>query len=236
MPRIHLLLRLLFLLVLLPAQVALASVTAGAIKGTTLDDSGLPIPGVLVTITSDAMMGPRQSQTDVEGRFQFVELPPGVYELTAEAPGFAKVRQPGLQVNIGRNTQITVEMPLEDRGAHGVVQMLGLPQRLLGPAISMGANERIPGVLQGSAPSDQMAIGGLALRGLVKGAHDAVQLAAGRARGCASSGWTRGVEKRCLIQHIQLTDTDHVPNSGAAVVVGYRDGLALPPRGFEAFG
>ena len=122
MPRIHLLLRLLFLLVLLPAQVALASVTAGAIKGTTLDDSGLPIPGVLVTITSDSMMGPRQAQTDVEGRFQFVELPPGVYELVAESPGFAKVRQPGLQVNIGRNTQVTVEMPLEEAGLEIVVE------------------------------------------------------------------------------------------------------------------
>lgn len=45
-----------------------------------------------------------------------------------------------------------------------------------------------------------------------------------------------GSKKRCLIQRIQFTDADHMPDSGAAVVVGYRGGLALPPRGFEAFG
>lgn len=117
MPRtrahLHLrLLRLLLLLfVLLPAA-ALASVTTGTIKGNVIDQGGLAIPGALVSVRSPNLMGVRQQESDANGRFLFPELPPGVYSLTAEAVGFAKVTQPNLQVNIGRNTIVTVEMPL----------------------------------------------------------------------------------------------------------------------------
>lgn len=115
MPRVPLLLlRLLVLLVFLPLQLAHASVTAGTIKGTTIDDGGLPIPGVAVTITSSNMMGAKNQETDAEGRFFFQELPPGTYNLTATKAGFAKISKPNLIVDIGRNTIVTVEMPLSE--------------------------------------------------------------------------------------------------------------------------
>lgn len=117
-----LLLRLLVLVLLLPVQIALAGVTTGVIKGTTVDEGGLPIPGVLVTIKSPNLMGVRQGDTDIEGRFFFAELPPGVYELTAEKPGFAKISKPNLEVYVGRNTAVTIEMPLRSSGEEIVVE------------------------------------------------------------------------------------------------------------------
>lgn len=107
------LLRLLVLLAILPVQLALASITTGTLKGTTIDEGGLPIPGVLVTIRSPNMMGAKQQETDPEGRFIFAELPPGVYELTAEKAGFTKVTKTNIEVLIGRTSIVTAEMPLK---------------------------------------------------------------------------------------------------------------------------
>jgi hypothetical protein len=115
MPSIRFVLRLLLLLAIIPAA-AFASVTTGVIKGTTVDGGGLPIPGVSVTIVSDNMMGQKELTTGADGRFLFIELPPGKYTLTARADGFTSVQKPNMQVSIGRNTIITVTMPLLGEG------------------------------------------------------------------------------------------------------------------------
>lgn len=123
MPRLPLaLLRLLVLLVLLPVQIAFAGVTTGTLKGTTIDTDGLPIPGVLVSITSPNMMGTKQADSDAEGRFYFAELPPGLYDVVAEKAGFKKYTKTGVQLDIGRTTIVTMEMQLAASGEEMVVE------------------------------------------------------------------------------------------------------------------
>ena len=97
--------------------------TTGAIKGTAIDDGGLAIPGVMITIQSDALIGGAQQETtDDKGRFQFVSLPPGIYSLTAEKAGFAKTSYPNLQVLIGRNVILTISMEVKTAGTEIVVE------------------------------------------------------------------------------------------------------------------
>jgi len=122
MPRIQRFLQLLLMIVVVLPGAAQASVTSGAIKGVAVDEGDLPIPGVMVTVTSDNLMGTRQSTTDVNGRFLLAELPPGVYKLVAEKAGFSKVSMPKLQVNIGRNVILTIEMPLREAGEEMIVE------------------------------------------------------------------------------------------------------------------
>jgi hypothetical protein len=110
------------LILLLVPGAALASVTNGTIKGTTVDELGLPIPGVVVSISSESLMGGKNQQTDAEGRFLFIELPPGTYTVSAESPGFAIVKRPNLPVNVGRNSILTIEMPPEAEGAEVIVE------------------------------------------------------------------------------------------------------------------
>ena len=120
MPR---LLLLLMVLALVLPSAALAGITTGAIKGTTVDEGGLPIPGVLLTISSESMIGGAQQRySDDSGRFAFFELPPGLFELTAEKAGFSKIIKPNLQTNIGRTMQLTIEMPLVQAGEEIVVE------------------------------------------------------------------------------------------------------------------
>ncbi|MDP6931292.1 MAG: TonB-dependent receptor [Myxococcota bacterium] len=147
MPRISAFLRLLLILVLLPTT-ALASVTKGTIKGSCIDEGGLPIPGVLVSISSENMMGARQMETDANGAFLFHELSPGQYSVTAEKAAFAKVTKPNLQVNIGRNTIVTIEMPLETAGEEIVVEesrpTIDTEQAARGSVLTKEFLERIP--------------------------------------------------------------------------------------------
>jgi hypothetical protein len=111
MPRIfsYVLRLFLILLVLLPGS-AIAAVTSGTLKGTVVDDADTEIPGVRVTIKSEALMGVRQQETDAEGRYFFAQLPPGEYVIIAEFPGFNTEKRTGVPVNIGRTTEINISM------------------------------------------------------------------------------------------------------------------------------
>ena len=87
--------------------------TAGALRGTVVDEDELPIPSVTVTISSENLIGGEQVRTtEVAGGFHFVELPPGVYTLVANKGGFQTVSMSGIQVNVGRTTVQTVVMPV----------------------------------------------------------------------------------------------------------------------------
>lgn len=165
-----LLLRLLVLLLLLPAQLAMASVTTGTLKGTTIDDGGLAVPGVLVTIRSPNLMGTKQAETDADGRFLFAELPPGTYDLTAEKAGFSKVTKTSISVDIGQTRVISVEMPLISAGEEIVVEETRPPidtestnrgtvlskdflQRIPSGRSYQGAVQLAPGATGGSNPN-----------------------------------------------------------------------------------
>ncbi len=94
----------------LVASPAYAS-AAGTIKGQVVDDGGLAIPGVLITISSEKLIGGAQQYTaDADGNFIFPELPPGQYKLEAQKQGFGKVTKTGVQVAVGRVTTVTLEM------------------------------------------------------------------------------------------------------------------------------
>jgi len=122
MPRLFKLLQLLTMFAILLPGVAIASVTSGTVKGVTIDEGGLPIPTVTIIVTSENLMGSRQTKTDANGRFYLAELPPGTYTLTAEKAGFAKKAFPKLAVNVGRNTILTIELPLQQAGEEMIIE------------------------------------------------------------------------------------------------------------------
>ncbi len=95
--------------VLVVMDPAWASSTAGQIKGSVTDESGISIPGALVTIKSPALIGgAQQRSTDDEGNFQFAELAPGSYEVLTQLQGFAPVRMTGVEVQVSRTTNVNV--------------------------------------------------------------------------------------------------------------------------------
>ena len=63
----------------------------GTIRGTLLDAQGLVLPGVTVTVRSDAMQGVRTTVTDINGNYRILALPPGEYRVFFELSGFAAI-------------------------------------------------------------------------------------------------------------------------------------------------
>jgi outer membrane receptor protein involved in Fe transport len=89
---------LLALLLIIPTSVFSQSRETGAINGKVVDDQGNPLPGVTLKLTSPNLMGGRSAISDVNGLFRFPALPPGVYQLKAEMPGFGSVVQDNIRV------------------------------------------------------------------------------------------------------------------------------------------
>ena len=63
----------------------------GTIRGALLDAQGLVLPGVTVTVRSDAMQGVRTTVTDINGNYRILALPPGEYRVFFELSGFAAI-------------------------------------------------------------------------------------------------------------------------------------------------
>lgn len=80
------------LLVLLIAaagwQVLAGSTQTGTIKGQVIDPKGEPLPGVVITLRSEAMIRERTTQTDAEGYFFAPALPVGQYRVVATMQGY----------------------------------------------------------------------------------------------------------------------------------------------------
>jgi outer membrane receptor protein involved in Fe transport len=84
-----------------------AQETTGTINGRVVDDQGLAIPGVTITVTGT--QGAKVLTTDAEGRFAAAFLTPGKYEVRAELQGFRTVQNGNVTVALGQ----TVELPLK---------------------------------------------------------------------------------------------------------------------------
>lgn len=60
----------------------------GSIAGKITDPSGAPIPGAVVKLTSAGQELQAQAESDEDGRFVFLSVPPGEFQLTISAQGF----------------------------------------------------------------------------------------------------------------------------------------------------
>jgi hypothetical protein len=96
------------LALLLGAGVAHAQLQSGNLYGTAIDGQGAPLPGVTVTLSGQG--APTVQVTDGQGRFRFLGLPPGGFQLSAQLEGFSQVDYPNIVIHVGRNTEIEITL------------------------------------------------------------------------------------------------------------------------------
>lgn len=84
--------------------------STGTIQGRVADASGGVLPGVTVTATSPAMIGTQTQVSNENGSYRFPAVPPGVYSLTFELPGFTSVKRESIEVSLGFTANVNVEM------------------------------------------------------------------------------------------------------------------------------
>src|ERR1700677_5063781 len=76
--------------------------TTSAIVGTVVDPSGAALPGATVTIVGTETGSRRSAKTDDAGRFNFPQLKPGSYSVSAEAEGFQSRTTERVSPGLGR--------------------------------------------------------------------------------------------------------------------------------------
>ncbi|MGC2401193.1 MAG: carboxypeptidase-like regulatory domain-containing protein, partial [Acidobacteriaceae bacterium] len=86
---------------------ALCQTTAGSITGTVVDQQQAFVPNATVTATNLAQNANTQVSTDSKGHFVFPVLLPGLYNVTAVAPGFAPETRTG--INLNSNSLLTLD-------------------------------------------------------------------------------------------------------------------------------
>ena len=79
---------------------AAAQETTGIVLGTVKDPSGALIPGVRLTIVNPATGAIRRATSDAQGIYQAPLLPPGIYRVTAEHPGFQRAVREAVRVEV----------------------------------------------------------------------------------------------------------------------------------------
>jgi hypothetical protein len=105
----------LFLLCLLPGVLYLYSQAFSSLSGTVSDPSGAVIPGATVIITNTSTGVERSATTDNSGRYTFMQVLPGTYNLTAKAQGFTDVVIQKIELAV--NSPATVPVLFEKVGA-----------------------------------------------------------------------------------------------------------------------
>jgi len=96
-------------LMVVPAAFA-QTATTGRIDGTVSDDQGASLPGVTVTLNSASLQGERIQVTGADGKFRFLNLPPGSYDLRANLEGFAILEQSNIAVGLNRTVTLQLTM------------------------------------------------------------------------------------------------------------------------------
>ena len=83
----------------------------GRLIGTVADPQRAVLPGVLVTVTSPALIGQETTVTEGDGRYLFPALPSGVYIVTFELASFQTFTRQNIVITLA--TTITVDAQLD---------------------------------------------------------------------------------------------------------------------------
>ena len=96
-----------------------AQSTTGSISGTVADESQALIPNATVTVNNTDTGLTRTVQTGGDGRYNFVNLPIGSYQVTVEVANFSKFVQTGITLLVNQNA--VVDVALKAGGVQEVV-------------------------------------------------------------------------------------------------------------------
>lgn len=104
-------LALLAILTVVPRLVAAQGIGAASIVGVVKDASGAVLPGVTIEASSPVLIEKsRSTVTDGDGRYQLVELRPGIYSLSFSLQGFSTYKRERLELSANFVATINAEL------------------------------------------------------------------------------------------------------------------------------
>ena len=97
------------------------STSTGTVAGTVTDSSGAVVADATVTLTDVLTNTPRTTTTNASGRYIFVDVNPGIYNMAVAKQGFATSKVAGQEVKVG--VALTANLALQVGGANVVVEV-----------------------------------------------------------------------------------------------------------------
>ena len=110
-------------IVLLWSPFLWAQSPAGTVSGEVRDSSSAVVPDVILEARHQGNGRVHSALTDREGRYEFLRLPSGTYEISASFRGFNTVRQEQLVLNAGQ--AITLDLTLQVQDAQQSITVVG---------------------------------------------------------------------------------------------------------------
>src|SRR6185503_13622931 len=89
-----------------------ANSNAADIQGTVTDSSGALVANASVTARNPSTNVSRNATSNDEGFYRIVNVPPGDYEITVEAPNFKKAVLSKVTVTVGQAAEVNVKLEL----------------------------------------------------------------------------------------------------------------------------
>lgn len=126
------------------------STSTGTVAGTVTDASGAVVAGATVTLTDTATNTPRSTTTNDAGRYIFVDVNPGVYNLDVNKHGFSTTKISNQQVNVG--AALTLNAALQVGGTNTVVEVEATGTELqtmnatIGNTVTAAALDALPSI------------------------------------------------------------------------------------------
>jgi hypothetical protein len=101
---------LLCLAILALFTMGLTAAPVASIKGYVRDSSGAVVPNAAVELRNTATNIAQQTKSDDSGFYQFLQLNPGKYEVSTEAPGFRKSNVRGIDVLVDQIVSLDIKL------------------------------------------------------------------------------------------------------------------------------
>ncbi|MGH9752635.1 MAG: carboxypeptidase-like regulatory domain-containing protein, partial [Blastocatellia bacterium] len=92
---------------------AAAQATSGSISGVVTDERQAAITSATVTARNVGTNESRSTTADSEGRYRFLNLPVGNYEITVQANGFAKLVRSGVELLLNQDAVVNAVLKLK---------------------------------------------------------------------------------------------------------------------------
>ncbi len=124
------------ILLLTAAAIVLSAQETASISGVISDPSGAVVNGVSVGLTNSESRETRESKTNGAGSFAFLQLAPGMYEITAEKPGFQKLLHKGVSLAVNQSAFVPLSLTLG--GTSNTIVVTG-DAPMLAPVINQSA-------------------------------------------------------------------------------------------------
>ena len=100
------------LLALVASNLMLGQAVNGTLLGNVVDSTGAVVNGAKVTITEMKTGVGRGTTTNASGNYELPDLPPGVYEVVIEHPGFKKEMRRNVEVAVNSTVRVNLRLDL----------------------------------------------------------------------------------------------------------------------------